>query len=61
MVYIIHRIMLEGMRADFDEVDAISTRVLDRARKAKRITARSRRRLRASKRPSIPTIRWLKT
>jgi len=41
MVYISHRIMVEGMRADFGQVDAISTRVLERARKAKTIRARS--------------------
>ena len=31
MVSISHRIMAEAMRANFDDVDAISTRVLDRA------------------------------
>ena len=34
MVSISHRIMVEAMRANFDEVDAISTRVLARARRA---------------------------
>jgi aminopeptidase len=60
MVYISHRIMLEGMRADFQLVDAISTRVLERARKATTIRATSRggSDLRAT---FDPEIRWLKT
>jgi len=60
MVYISHRIMLEGMRADFELVDAISTRVLDRARLAKRIHATSAggSDLEAT---FDPDIRWLKT
>ena len=41
MVSISRRIMLEGMRADFNQVDALSTRVRDRAIKAKRIRATS--------------------
>ena len=60
MVSISHRIMTEAMRANFDEVDAISTRVLERAKKAKTIKATS---------PAgstlvatfDPTIKWLKT
>ena len=40
MVSISPRIMVEGMRADFSEVDAISTRVRDRAAKAKVIRAK---------------------
>lgn len=60
MVYISHRIMLEGMRADFELVDAISSRVLERARKAEKIHARS-----AGGSDLIatfdPAIRWLKT
>src|SRR5262245_19823057 len=55
-----HRIMTEAMRADFDEVDAISTRVLERAKKAQTIKATS---------PAGSTlvatfdrsIKWLKT
>jgi len=39
MVNINRQIMLEGMRADFHVVDAISTRVIDRVRKAKQIRA----------------------
>ena len=41
MVSISHRIMVEAMRANFDEVDAISPRVLERARRAERIVATS--------------------
>lgn len=60
MVAISRRIMLEGMRADFHEVDAIGTRVWERARRARRITARSRAgtQLEAT---FDPEIRWLKT
>ena len=60
MVYMTPRIMAEGMRADFDVVDAISTRVRDRAAKARRIRARSRAGsdLEAT---FDPTVRWLKT
>jgi len=39
MVNINRQIMLEGMRADFHAVDEISTRVITRARAAKRIRA----------------------
>lgn len=60
MVSISHRIMCEAMRADFNEVDAISQRVQERAARARRITAKS---------PAgsdlvatfDPEIRWLKT
>ncbi len=60
MVSISPRIMVEGMRADYEEVDAISTRVRDRAAKAGRIRARSRggSDLEAT---FDPAIRWLKT
>jgi aminopeptidase len=60
MVSVSPRIMAEGMRADFEEVDAISTRVRDRAVKAQRIRARSRAGsdLEAT---FDPTVRWLKT
>jgi len=60
MVSISHRIMTEAMRANFDDVDAISTRVLERATKAKRITATSPG---GSKLEATfdPTIKWLKT
>src|SRR3954469_7537870 len=38
MVNITRQIMLEGMRADFHAIDALSQRLIDRAREAKRIT-----------------------
>jgi aminopeptidase len=60
MVYISHRIMLEGMRADFRVVDAISTRVLERARRAKKIRARSARGT-SLEATFDPSIKWLKT
>src|SRR5438046_4902968 len=37
MVNITHQIMLEGMRADFREIDSLSQRLIERARRAKRI------------------------
>jgi leucyl aminopeptidase (aminopeptidase T) len=60
MVSISHRIMTEAMRANFDEVDAISKRVLDRAIPAKKIVATSPggSRIEAT---FDPSIKWLKT
>jgi len=60
MVSISHRIMVEAMRANFDDVDAISCRVLERALKAKKILATSPggSRLEAT---FDPAIKWLKT
>jgi leucyl aminopeptidase (aminopeptidase T) len=60
MVSISPRIMVEAMRANFDEVDAISCRLRDRAEKADRITAASPggSRLEAT---FDPEIKWLKT
>ncbi len=60
MVSISRRIMCEAMRADFNEVDAISRRVHGRAEKASKIVARSRTGsyLEAS---FDPEIKWLKT
>jgi leucyl aminopeptidase (aminopeptidase T) len=60
MVSISHRIMVEAMRANFEEVDAISVRLRDRAEKAKRIVASSPAgsRLEAT---FDPSIKWLKT
>jgi aminopeptidase len=60
MVSISHRIMVEAMRANFDEVDALSCRVRDRAEKAKRIVATSPAgsRIEAT---FDPSIKWLKT
>jgi aminopeptidase len=60
MVSISHRIMVEAMRANFDEVDALSCRIRDRAEKARRIVATSPAgsRIEAS---FDPSIKWLKT
>jgi aminopeptidase len=60
MVSISHRIMVEAMRANFDEVDAISCRLLERAKNAKKITATSPG---GSKLEATfdPSIKWLKT
>ena len=60
MVSISRQIMCEAMRADFNEVDAISLRVLERAEKTRRIVARSRAGsfLEAT---FDPEIKWLKT
>jgi len=60
MVSISHRIMVEAMRANFEEVDAISCRVLERAVKTKTIAASSPAgsRIEAT---FDPSIKWLKT
>jgi leucyl aminopeptidase (aminopeptidase T) len=60
MVSISHRIMVEAMRANFDDVDAISCRLLERALKATKIVATSPggSHLEAT---FDPTIKWLKT
>jgi aminopeptidase len=60
MVNINRQIMLEGMRADFLRVDRISTKVVEMARKAKRIRATT-----AAGTDLVadlnPNYRWLKT
>lgn len=60
MVNINDRIMLEGMRADFLKVDRISTKVVDKVRKASRIRAKTAAGtdLTASLNPNY---KWLKT
>ena len=60
MVSISHRIMVEAMRADFEEVDAISRRLRDLAEKARTIRATSPggSRIEAT---FDPEIKWLKT
>ncbi len=60
MVSISHRIMLEGMRADFHEIEEITGRVHARAKEARRIVAKSRAGsdLEAT---FDREIRWLKT
>ena len=60
MVNINRQIMLEGMRADFQKVDRISSKVLELVRQAKRITAKT-----AAGTDLIadlnPDYKWLKT
>jgi aminopeptidase len=60
MVNINRQIMLEGMRADFCAVDALSQRLIERARKAKRITCRTPRGT-DFKAEFSPNLKWLKT
>jgi aminopeptidase len=60
MVNIDRRIMLEGMRADFDEVDRISTRVWQMASAAKEIRAVNPAGTEIVGRFS-PHLKWLKT
>lgn len=60
MVNIERRIMLEGMRADFEEVDRISTRVWKLASGAKEIQATSPAGTDITGRFS-PDLKWLKT
>ncbi|MEY2486000.1 MAG: aminopeptidase [Verrucomicrobiota bacterium] len=60
MVNITRQIMLEGMRADYNAIDALSQRLIERARSARQITCRT---------PSgtdfaaefSPKLKWLKT
>ena len=60
MVNINKRIMLEGMRADFDKVDRLSVKVLETVRNAKQIRART-----AAGTDLVadlnPNYRWVKT
>jgi aminopeptidase len=60
MVNINRQIMLEGMRADFREVDALSQRLIERARHAERITCRTARGTDFEAAFS-PKLKWLKT
>ena len=60
MVSISRQIMCEAMRADFNEVEAISKRVHARAAKAKKIVARSRAGSFVEA-TFDPEIKWLKT
>jgi leucyl aminopeptidase (aminopeptidase T) len=60
MVNINREIMLEGMRADFRAIDALSQRLVERARLAKRITCRTLRGTDFEAEFS-PKLRWLKT
>src|SRR5881398_2524119 len=60
MVNINRQIMLEGMRADFRQVDALSRRLIERARHAERITCRTPHGTDFVGEFS-PKLRWLKT
>ena len=60
MVNITRQIMLEGMRADFRAVDALSQRLVERARQAKRITCRTPHGTNLEGEFS-PKLKWLKT
>jgi aminopeptidase len=60
MVNINRQIMLEGMRADFREIDELSQRLVDRARRAERIKCRTPHGTEFEGQFS-PKLRWLKT
>src|SRR5882762_4180074 len=60
MVNITRQIMLEGMRADFREIDALSQRLIDRARRATRIKCRTPHGTDFEGEFS-PKLKWLKT
>jgi len=60
MVNINRQIMMEGMRADFRAVDALSQRLIERARHAERITCRTPRGTDFEAEFS-PKLKWLKT
>src|SRR5437868_96141 len=60
MVNINRQIMLEGMRADFREVDALSQRLIERARQALRISCRTPHGTEFEAELS-PKLKWLKT
>jgi leucyl aminopeptidase (aminopeptidase T) len=60
MVNINRQIMLEGMRADFVKVDALSQRLIERARQAERITCKTPCGTEFEAELS-PKLKWLKT
>jgi len=60
MVNISRQIMLEGMRADFLAVDALSQRLIERARMTERVTCRTPGGTDFEAEIS-PTLKWLKT
>jgi aminopeptidase len=60
MVNITRQIMLEGMRADFREIDVLSQRLVERARRAKRIKCRTPHGTDFEGEFS-PKLKWLKT
>jgi leucyl aminopeptidase (aminopeptidase T) len=60
MVNITRQIMLEGMRADFRAIDALSQRLIERARHAERIICKTPRGTNFEAEFS-PKLKWLKT
>ncbi len=60
MVNINRQIMLEGMRADYQKVDRLSTKVLERVRVAKQVTAKTAAGTDLAANLN-PNYRWLKT
>ena len=60
MVNITRQIMLEGMRADYRAIDALSQRLIERARRATRITCRTPAGTDFEAEFS-PNLKWLKT
>jgi leucyl aminopeptidase (aminopeptidase T) len=60
MVNITRRIMMEGMRADFRAIDALSQRLVERARQAKHIKCRTPAGTEFEAEFS-PALKWLKT
>src|SRR5256714_7846807 len=60
MVNITRQIMLEGMRADFNAIDMLSQRLIERARRAQRITCRTPAGTDFEAEFS-PKLKWLKT
>src|SRR6266480_238070 len=60
MVNINRQIMLEGMRANFMAIDALSQRLIDRARVSKRISCRTAHGTEFEAELS-PKLKWLKT
>jgi leucyl aminopeptidase (aminopeptidase T) len=60
MVGITHRIMLEGMRADYRQVEELTRRVYERARKAKEITCETPAGT-ALKAVFDPKVKWIPT
>jgi leucyl aminopeptidase (aminopeptidase T) len=60
MVNISKQIMLEGMRADFVEVDRLSQRLIEKARRAARVTCRTKAGTNYVAELS-PSLKWVKT
>ncbi len=60
MVNITRAIMLEGMRADFNAIDVLSQRLIERARQARQITCRTPAGTDFTAEFS-PELKWLKT